>query len=241
MWWCYGTLQEEPWRIVPSSELLIWVVLSITIMALVTVSVQIPIKTPSTRPSLASIRKDAILRRSIATRNNASLLPKDQFLCRKHLFVDESQGLLVQQDKEDSDVTPMKSLSSLVKPHFIRSKVLENIANIGPQMVVGAWIRSMFHGYIVCRLPFWVPETFRSMLQSGMEMIGQHLDTRYVSGLSWYIVSIFGLQGLVLDKKEASMDRGSEWQLGSSSEIQTKMLLKQEIQWWKTIEYHCET
>jgi hypothetical protein len=108
-------------------------------------------------------------------------------------------------------------------------------------IVVGAWIRSMFHGYIVCRLPFWVPETFRSMLQSGMEMIGQHLDTRYVSGLSWYIVSIFGLQGLVLDKKEASMDRGSEWQLGSSSEIQTKMLLKQEIQWWKTIEYHCET
>jgi len=53
--------------------------------------------------------------------------------------VDESQGLLVQQDKEDSDVTPMKSLSSLVKPHFIRSKVLENIANIGPQMGKALW------------------------------------------------------------------------------------------------------
>ncbi|EME26336.1 hypothetical protein Gasu_60120 isoform 2 [Galdieria sulphuraria] len=183
----------------------------------------------------------AILKRSVLTRTNAAFLPNDQFLCRKKLFIDETRGLL-QQDKEhlNNDVPSIDKLTSLMKPHLLRTKVLENIANVGPQMALGAWIRTMFHGYVVCRLPFWVPERFRSMLQSGIEMMGESLDIRYVSGLSWYILNIFGLQGFLflLDGTREVEDM----QFGSLPEeipeMQTKMLMKQEKEQWKGMDYH---
>ncbi|GJD11524.1 ER membrane protein complex subunit 3 [Galdieria sulphuraria] len=212
-------------ELVLSGQILVGVFLSITLTAFITVAMRAPLlslfKTHPT-PCLSSIRMAAILKRSVLTRTNAAFLPNDQFLCRKKLFIDETRGLL-QQDKEhlNNDVPSIDKLTSLMKPHLLRTKVLENIANVGPQMALGAWIRTMFHGYVVCRLPFWVPERFRSMLQSGIEMMGESLDIRYVSGLSWEV---------------------EDMQFGSLPEeipeMQTKMLMKQEKEQWKGMDYH---
>lgn len=37
-------------------------------------------------------------------------------------------------------------------------------------VVLGAWARYFFGGFAVCRLPFGLPQRFRGMLQSGIEV-----------------------------------------------------------------------
>ncbi|GJQ15867.1 hypothetical protein GpartN1_g7658.t1 [Galdieria partita] len=211
-------------ELVLSGQILIGVLFSITLLSFITVAMRAPLLSlfqTQPAPSLSSIRMAHILKRSVVTRTNGGFVPKDSFLCRKHLFMNESRGLL-QQDKE-----PSNKLTFMMKPHIIRKKVLENIANVGPQMALGAWIRMMFSGYIVCVLPFWVPERFRSMLQSGVEMVGDALDIRYVSGLSWYILNIFGLQSLLV------LDEQVQNESPLIPDMQLEMLMKQERELWK--------
>lgn len=89
------------------------------------------------------------------------------------------------------------SLTALMNPESLANQVLSLILTLLPSILLGTWVRYIFAGMAVCRLPFTLTPRFRGMLQSGMEVAGQNLDVSYMSAFSWYIVNMFGNSGLL--------------------------------------------
>jgi len=56
------------------------------------------------------------------------------------------------------------------------------------------WINFFFQGFVLIKLPFPLTLGFKSMLQRGVET--PDMDVQWVSSLSWYILNLFGLNGL---------------------------------------------
>jgi len=63
-----------------------------------------------------------------------------------------------------------------------------------PQMVIMGWINFFFQGFVLIKLPFPLTLGFKSMMQRGIET--SDMDVRWVSSLSWYILNLFGLNGV---------------------------------------------
>lgn len=66
------------------------------------------------------------------------------------------------------------------------------VAMMVPQSLIMGWINAFFSGYVIMKLPFPLTPQFKSMLQSGVGT--RDLDVRWVSSLSWYFLTLFGLQ-----------------------------------------------
>lgn len=85
-----------------------------------------------------------------------------------------------------------------------------NVAMMVPQTLIMGWINAFFSGFVISappappvpfrlpadpppvKLPFPLTPQFKSMLQSGVGT--RDLDVRWVSSLSWYFLTLFGLQ-----------------------------------------------
>eukprot|EP00184_Porphyridium_aerugineum_P002731 CAMPEP_0184698018 /NCGR_PEP_ID=MMETSP0313-20130426/4782_1 /TAXON_ID=2792 /ORGANISM="Porphyridium aerugineum, Strain SAG 1380-2" /LENGTH=292 /DNA_ID=CAMNT_0027156893 /DNA_START=20 /DNA_END=898 /DNA_ORIENTATION=- len=119
-------------------------------------------------------------------RNNGNLLPLDQYILRYSFFMHPENGYLFQP------VKVMSITSTFMNPENMSGKVKELMSSALPQMALGAWARYFYSGFAVAKIPFPLSETFRSMLQSGIEMTGKDLDVSYVSALSWYVLNLFG-------------------------------------------------
>lgn len=70
----------------------------------------------------------------------------------------------------------------------------QHALNFVPTILLGVFVNHFFSGFIAAKLPFSLPAGFRSVLQSGLPL--PELDTCYVSSLSWYILSLFGVRSL---------------------------------------------
>lgn len=88
-------------------------------------------------------------------------------------------------------------MTALMDPEMLGNQVISLLMQMVPSVVLGQWVRYLFGGFAVCRLPFPLGPQFRGMLQIGIERAGQSLDVRYVSALSWYIINLFGASGIV--------------------------------------------
>merc|ERR1719150_1964279 len=73
---------------------------------------------------------------------------------------------------------------------MMKGNTASYISNIGFMM----WVNSFFAGFLLVRLPFSVSETFRPLVQRDVQL--RPFDCSYVSSLSWYFISFFGLSGL---------------------------------------------
>lgn len=66
-----------------------------------------------------------------------------------------------------------------------------NMASFVPQTIIMWWVNHFFAGFILMQLPFPLTAKFKEMLQTGI--ICQDLDVRWVSSISWYFISVLGL------------------------------------------------
>jgi hypothetical protein len=91
------------------------------------------------------------------------------------------------------------------------------------QLALGAMVNFFFSGFILGRIPFALSPKFRIMLQRGIDLPA--LDPSYFTSLSYYLLLLFGLRGvltllfrcagrrgLVWAKLEAAEGRGEGWQ-----------------------------
>lgn len=82
-----------------------------------------------------------------------------------------------------------------------------NLASFIPQTIIMWWVNHFFAGFVLMKLPFPLTPRFKEMLQSGI--MTPDLDVRWVSSISWYFISVLGLNpvyNLVLsDSEDAGM------------------------------------
>lgn len=74
-------------------------------------------------------------------------------------------------------------------------------------MLQMAWVNYFFSGFILAKMPFPLTQKFRGMMQNGVDM--DNLDVRYVSGLSFYFLVMFGmgeLQNLLIDDEALKLN-----------------------------------
>ena len=145
-------------------------------------------KEPST--NIFKVRDANRLKRSANLRRNSSYLSRAQLEARRFYFIRDG-GALHMPPKD------LSVLTALMNPESMANQVISLFLSIVPSMIMGTVARYMFAGLAVCRLPFTLTPRFRPMLQTGIEMVGQNLDVRYVSSLSWYILNLFGNTALL--------------------------------------------
>lgn len=142
------------------------------------------------RLDLFKVRDAAALCRSSALRRAAPCLHPAQFEARR-LYLAAAEGPLQRVAMSSSG-----PLAMMMNPELLANQVTSLLASTVPSMLLGAWANYFFGGFAVCRLPFPLSQRFRGMLQSGIERVGQSLDVRYVSALSWYVINLFGNTGV---------------------------------------------
>ncbi|CCH58646.1 hypothetical protein TBLA_0A08560 [Henningerozyma blattae CBS 6284] len=69
-----------------------------------------------------------------------------------------------------------------------------NMANFIPQTIIMWWVNHFFAGFVLMKLPFPLTIRFKDMLQAGISTAD--LDVRWVSSISWYFISVLGLNPL---------------------------------------------
>jgi len=127
------------------------------------------------------------IRRSKRVRANCNWLPPASFAQRRKWMVNKSLAPVEVEKKEpgEQSIDDMNNMMSMMK-----GNTASYISNIGFMM----WVNSFFAGFLLVRLPFSVSETFRPLVQR--DVVLQPFDCSYVSSLSWYFISFFGLSGL---------------------------------------------
>eukprot|EP00188_Purpureofilum_apyrenoidigerum_P000865 Plantae.Rhodophyta-Purpureofilum_apyrenoidigerum.ctg14323.p1 GENE.Plantae.Rhodophyta-Purpureofilum_apyrenoidigerum.ctg14323~~Plantae.Rhodophyta-Purpureofilum_apyrenoidigerum.ctg14323.p1 ORF type:complete len:254 (-),score=42.78 Plantae.Rhodophyta-Purpureofilum_apyrenoidigerum.ctg14323:499-1260(-) len=135
------------------------------------------------------VKEASAIMRLRALQKNYKMLPPEQLAMRKQFFLDAENGFL-NRPRESKGFLDM-----FMDPEYMAGRVVEIVTTFGPQMAIGAWVRYMFGGFAVCKVPFPLPPRFRTMLQSGIEFTSRDLDVRYVSALSWYVLNLFGHYG----------------------------------------------
>mmetsp|Transcript_8245 Transcript_8245/g.24778 ORF Transcript_8245/g.24778 Transcript_8245/m.24778 type:complete len:250 (-) Transcript_8245:547-1296(-) len=179
------------------------------------------------------IREASAIMRLKALHRNHRLLSPEQLAMRKQFFLDSERGFLKRKREAKG------FLDMFMDPEYMAGKVVEIMTTFGPQMAIGALVRYMFGGFAVCKVPFPLPQRFRSMLQSGIEFTSRDLDVRYVSALSWYVLNLFGHYGsyrLLL----ASPNVVPESTMGTASALSATVDTQFEMNWPKFAKNCCE-
>ncbi|CCK71079.1 ER membrane complex subunit EMC3 KNAG_0G00210 [Huiozyma naganishii CBS 8797] len=99
-----------------------------------------------------------------------------------------------------------------------------NMANFIPQTIIMWWVNHFFSGFVLMKLPFPLTVRFKEMLQNGIST--SDLDVRWVSSISWYFISVLGLNPVynLLLKNQSSVDLVQQQQSASMPQSQPVIL-----------------
>lgn len=148
--------------------------------------------------------------RGVNLRNNFNQLLPASFASRRAYLVEAYKGgvFLAEPDMRGkprpnpmTDPAMMEGMMGMMKG---------NMAMMVPQSLIMGWINAFFSGYVIMKLPFPLTPQFKSMLQSGVGT--RDLDVRWVSSLSWYFLTLFGLQpvyNFILGSNNGKLDNNS--------------------------------
>merc|ERR1712072_506174 len=116
-------------------------------------------------------------------------IPASSFSGRREVY---SADYLTQAKKKN----PMDAMAQMQDPNMMQNMMKQNMVMIIPQIAMMGWVSYFFAGFIVGKIPFPLTERFKLMLQRGIEL--SSLDVEYVSSLSLYILTLFGLRGILM-------------------------------------------
>eukprot|EP00484_Ammonia_sp_Unknown_P024983 CAMPEP_0197039030 /NCGR_PEP_ID=MMETSP1384-20130603/15897_1 /TAXON_ID=29189 /ORGANISM="Ammonia sp." /LENGTH=272 /DNA_ID=CAMNT_0042469567 /DNA_START=23 /DNA_END=838 /DNA_ORIENTATION=- len=166
---------------------LIPIFLVVFLRSLLSQSISLLVKAKPELKQRDRIEHAQAVRRSKRIRGNCNWIPPPAFAQRKKYIVNHSLAPIQVEKKEagEQSIDDMNNMMSMMK-----GNTASYISNIGFMM----WVNSFFAGFLLVRLPFSVSETFRPLVQRDVQL--QPFDCSYVSSLSWYFISFFGLSGL---------------------------------------------
>jgi len=143
---------------------------------------------------------------------NRNYLPESTFKMRKNFWIDAyNSGKYL----KDPNATGNGDMLDPANMESTMTGMKKGFANMLPQYVLMSWVSFFFAGFVIIKLPFYLPLGFRDMLQRGIDT--QNLDISWVSSLSWYFLNFFGLGGIF------SLILGNNNSAGSAKDIAPQM------------------
>lgn len=178
--------------------------------------------TPKRQP-LPKIREQRSLQRAQNLRNNYQQVSKAAFERRKEAFLEGAKEGKFLADPDARGKARPNPMSDPAMMEGMMGMMKGNVAMMVPQSLIMGWINAFFSGYVISKntlhfyttgvvlttttvkLPFPLTPQFKQMLQAGVGT--RDLDVRWVSSLSWYFLTLFGLQpvyNFILGSKNAA-------------------------------------
>ncbi|KAH9828388.1 ER membrane protein complex subunit 3 [Teratosphaeria destructans] len=174
-----------------------WILLPITIVMILTGILRhylsTLLQTTPKKPLLAKLREQRSLLRAQNLRANHAQISRSAFERRKEAFIDGvKEGRYLAGGAESRGQAKPNPLSDPAMMEGMMGMMKGNMAMMVPQSLIMGWINAFFSGYVIMKLPFPLTPQFKQMLQAGVGT--RDLDVRWVSSLSWYFLTLFGLQ-----------------------------------------------
>jgi len=146
---------------------------------------------PKKQP-LPKIREHRSLIRGANLHNNSHSISSHSFRARKAQFATAVKDGSYLAEPESRGKAPANPLTDPAMMEGMMGAMKGNVAMMVSQTLIMGWINAFFSGFVIMKLPFPLTPQFKSMLQSGVGT--RDLDVRWVSSLSWYFLTLFGLQ-----------------------------------------------
>ncbi len=144
------------------------------------------------------LRREHLLQRAAWLRTNGSLLPENSFRRHRAYMTNSENGRLSVMVKEAAGDSMLAKLTLSLVESWGRGAgggmLAQYLLNFVPTLLLGLFVNHFFGGYVVGRLPFPLPVSFKSLLHGGIYL--PQLDTCYLSSLSWYVLSLMGLRSV---------------------------------------------
>ncbi len=184
-------------------EIRVWVLLPILVtmfvIAILQDNLRVLLLSGPARVSRARLLRDHVLQRSTRLRNACGVLPDDEAFRRKRAyFTNTTNGWFSRSLNETAaDGFMLKLTLPLLEawgPGAGGAMLKQYALNFVPTILLGVFVNHFFSGFIVAKLPFSLPSSFRYMLHSGVML--PELDACYVSSLSWYFLALMGVRNL---------------------------------------------
>lgn len=150
------------------------------------------LQTTPKKQALPQIRQARSLQRGVNLRTNANQLSKASFESRKAYLVQAFKDGSFLADPEARGKPRPNPMTDPSMMEGMMGGMKANVVMMVPQTLIMGWINAFFSGFVIMKLPFPLTPQFKSMLQSGVGT--RDLDVRWVSSLSWYFLTLFGLQ-----------------------------------------------
>ncbi|KAK4981715.1 hypothetical protein LTR66_009768 [Elasticomyces elasticus] len=147
--------------------------------------------TPKPQP-LAQIRQHRSLLRGANLRQNCAQISPSSFAARRSYLIQAYKDGLFLAEPNARGKPRANPMTDPAMMEGMMGMMKGNVAMMVPQSLIMGWINAFFSGYVIMKLPFPLTPQFKSMLQSGVGT--RDLDVRWVSSLSWYFLTLFGLQ-----------------------------------------------
>lgn len=151
--------------------------------------INVLLKKDSSKVDVKDLRHKQTLQRAARLRANGRYLTASALKNRERFFLAPEGGALIATDIEPPE--PGEALSKLGE-----ISMGGQMAMMVTQMMMYSFINWVFPGFVLLKLPFPVTEKFRPLLQNGLAV--PTLDVTYVTSLSLYFLTMFGMQPFVM-------------------------------------------
>jgi hypothetical protein len=149
----------------------------------------------SNENALSEHKIKSLMARSKKLRLTNIFLTKEAFYQRKFKLSATGAGELRNVSPPESEGTMEKMMSNpMMNPNMMGGMLKNNLFMTIMTPLQYGLINAFFSGFIVGKVPFPLTQTFRTMLQSGIKVIG--LDVKFVSSLSLYFLSFLGFSSI---------------------------------------------